>query len=122
MEISNIITACSPIITALLTLLFTALKDKNGKLAKIEQKLDEHIRVDDERNAVQCRIRIVRFAEEIRERTPHQERYQQIFEDCRIYNSYCEEHPNFKNEVTVESEKLIREDFHKHFEAGDLPK
>ena len=88
-------------------------KDKKDEILKaikdLETKLDGHIAKDDERNAVQCRIRILRFADEMYHGILHsKEHFEQILEDIRIYDEYCEGHKGFRNEITASSEELIK--------------
>lgn len=109
-------------IFGLLTLLinrYWAKKDeKNGKLKEIQdsiQKMDSqlaaHIEADDERYAIQCRARILRFADELINEPNHlhtKGQFDQTLNDITDYDLYCSSHPKFKNELTLRSTEIIR--------------
>lgn len=64
----------------------------------VRDKLDAHIRLDDERNIKQCRMRILRFNDEILQGKRHtKEHYDEILDDITEYERYCETHPGYKN-------------------------
>ena len=61
-------------------------------------RLNEHIRLDDERNADERRTRILRFNNELVRDIPHtKEEFIDILEDIDVYEHYCKEHPEYKN-------------------------
>lgn len=84
-------------------------KETNAKLDRLlaqqsatDKKLDEHIAMDDERYAVDCRARILRFNDEILHDQKHtKEHFDQTLSDITTYNTYCGEHKDFKNQITV---------------------
>ena len=92
--------------------------EKKGKLKEIQEsinqmdgKLNEHIAADDERYAVQCRTRILRFADELINEPKHlhtQGNFEQTLQDITVYDQYCAEHPKFRNELTLRSSEIIR--------------
>lgn len=92
--------------------------EKRGKLKAILDRIDEmdgkltaHIAADDERNAVQCRTRILRFADELINEPKHlhtQGNFEQTLQDITVYDQYCAEHPKFRNELTLRSAEIIR--------------
>ena len=92
--------------------------EKRGKLKEIQEsinqmdgKLNEHIAADDERYAVQCRTRILRFADELINEPKHlhtQGNFEQTLQDITVYDQYCAEHPKFRNELTLRSAEIIR--------------
>lgn len=92
--------------------------EKKGKLKAILDRIDEmdgkltaHIAADDERNAVQCRTRILRFADELINEPKHlhtQGNFEQTLQDITVYDQYCADHPKFRNELTLRSAEIIR--------------
>ena len=106
------------LITVLLTRLWAKIDEKKGKLKQILDNLDEvkkelkdHIEADDERYAVQCRTRILRFADELINEPQHlhtQGNFDQCLQDITVYDQYCADHPKFKNELTLRSAEIIR--------------
>ena len=61
------------------------------------------------REAKEARVRILRFADECRNKMPHSlETFQNVLDDITTYNHFCKTHPLFENERTVSAEKFIR--------------
>lgn len=72
------------------------------------QRLDEHIRVDDERNADLYRTRILRFNSELLRNYPHtDEDFNDILYSIDCYERYCTEHPKYQNNRAVHAIKHI---------------
>lgn len=60
--------------------------------------LDDHIKVDDERNADMHRMRILQFNLELMENKPHtREDFIEILEEIDFYERYCSEHKDYQN-------------------------
>lgn len=76
----------------------------------------------DKRGAEDARNRILRFGDEVKNKqTRHSEEfYNQILADITDYEQYCREHPNFKNERTVATTKIIRETYEEHLRNNDF--
>jgi len=84
-------------------------------------KLEEHIRVDDERDADMHRYRILRFNTELLRDTPHtKEEFDEILYSINCYERYCKEHPDYQNNRAVHAisnigrvydERLQKHDF-----------
>lgn len=86
-------------------------KDMQDSIADIKGELKAHIAADDERYAVQCRTRILRFADELINEPKHlhtQGNFEQCLQDITVYDQYCADHPKFKNELTLRSAEIIR--------------
>lgn len=81
-------------------------------IAAVDEKLDAHIKIDDERYAIQCRCRILNFSDEILHGTRHsQQSFQQIMLDIKAYDAYCAAHPDFQNSLTVHAASVIQETY-----------
>lgn len=66
------------------------------------ERLNEHIRIDDERNADEHRAKILRFNNELVRDIPHtKEEFIDILADIDEYERYCEQHPEYKNNRAV---------------------
>lgn len=85
-------------------------KDQAEKLEKIERNqsktrkvLDDHIRMDDERNADLHRVQILRFNRELlQDSTPHtQEDFIEALSEIDFYERYCREHKEYENNRAV---------------------
>lgn len=99
--------------------------DCSKKIIEMIQKLDE--KIDklggelSERSAISCRVRIVKFMDEILEGWEHShDSYTQVLQDITNYVNYCVENPTFKNNQTEASIQYIKNDYQKHLEANDF--
>lgn len=83
-------------------------KDVIDKLEKVENRLNEHIDVGDERNADLCRIRVLRFNTELLKGIKHtKEEFDEILYNIECYEKYCHDHPDYKNNRMVHAIKNI---------------
>lgn len=74
----------------------------------ISKKQEEMEHISDERAAIACRVRILRFSDELRRGIDHsQESFEQTITDLDTYDAYCEAHPGFKNNKTVVAKDRI---------------
>lgn len=72
------------------------------ELDTVTQKLDTHIRVDDERNADSYRTRILQFNNELLREIQHtREDFIEILAVIDDYERYCREHKEYKNNRAV---------------------
>lgn len=87
------------------------LSDLKVSVAEVKALLDGHIAADDERYAVQCRTRILQFADELMNEPDHlhtKGQFDQALDDITSYDHYCADHPGFVNERTARSAEIIR--------------
>lgn len=85
------------------------------------ERLNEHIRMDDKRNADAHRERILRFNNELVREIPHtKEEFVDILADIDDYERYCEQHPEYRNNRAVHAianigrtydDRLVKHDF-----------
>lgn len=74
-----------------------------------------------ERHAKDCRVRILRFADEIYLGTNHShEHYKQILGDIKTYETYCREHEDFENQIAVSAIRQIKSRYEQHIERHDF--
>lgn len=101
-------------------------KDECGKkIMEMIQKLDGKIdKLDDklgERSAISCRVRIIKFMDEILEGWSHShDSYVQVMQDITNYLRYCAEHPEFKNHQTEATIAHIQADYQERLEKNDF--
>ena len=100
--------------------------DCSKKIIEMIQKLDEKIDKLDgelsERSAISCRVRIIKFMDEILEGWSHShDSYVQVMQDITNYLRYCAEHPEFKNHQTEASIEHIKADYQERLEKNDFP-
>lgn len=85
----------------------------NGEVIEKVDKLGEDVQSlrseCDEREAVNCRTRIMRFGDEILHDIRHsKEHFDQILLDITNYEAYCEQHPKFKNNIAAATIQRIK--------------
>lgn len=93
-----------------------AIESVKCEFSKVEKKLDIHIDEAERRDTVQCRARILRFADELinePDKKHTQGHFEQILGDCTDYISYCEAHPGFKNQIAEQSINIIKDVYNK---------
>ena len=80
-------------------------KDIDGLKASLEQMAD----AEGVKDAKAARRRILRFNDELLRNLDHSKEYfDDILEDVKIYDDYCEEHRDFTNGKTVMATKNIK--------------
>jgi len=81
-----------------------------GKMENIEKDVSELKKEVAESSAVTSRYRILRFDDEILHKIDHtKEHFDQILLDIDVYEDFCKEHPDFKNNLAVMAIKHIKE-------------
>lgn len=84
-------------------------------------KLDEHIRIDDERDADMRRQRILRFNADLMKGDDYNHEYfAEMLVEIDGYESYCEAHPNYKNNRAVMAIANIKRVYKEHAKNGDF--
>lgn len=78
---------------------FASQRDAHAEAdARINEKLDNIARRQDEYEMRNARYRIIRFDDEENHGMHHSEdHYEQMMDDLDIYKTYCDAHPEFKN-------------------------
>ena len=84
-------------------------------------KLEEHIRVDDERDADMHRYRLLRFNTELLRKTRHtKEEFDEILYSVTYYERYCEDHPKYENNRAVLAIENIKRVYKECMETNDF--
>lgn len=124
--ITNLLSACSPILVALIAIIPTiisnrkktekSIKDSNDAIKKdmekVQSMLDNHIREDEDDKARNQRYRILRFYDEMCEHRDHSEsHFEDILDDIDDYEQYCESYPDFKNNRGKVAMNFIKESY-----------
>ena len=87
----------------------------------IMAKLEEHIRVDDERDADMHRYRLLRFNTELLRKTLHtKEEFDEILYSVTYYERYCEDHPKYENNRAVLAIENIKRVYKECMETNDF--
>lgn len=79
------------------------------EVTALKKQIVEIKDTNDERDAINCRVRILRFGDELRRGIRHsQESYDQVLSDIDHYETYCGAHKDFKNNKTVVTASNIK--------------
>lgn len=127
MELSEIVTGGSGLLLIAMTLIqispikinpWSAIakaigRALNGEVIKKVDDLSEDLKsfkeTCDKREAEQRRTQILHFGDEILHGVQHsKEHFDQILLDCTYYETFCEDHPHFANNVAVQTIDLIK--------------
>ena len=94
------------------------LKKTINAISKKQEEMEQGAK---EREAINCRVRILRFSDELRRGVKHsQESFEQALADVDVYEKYCREHPDFKNNKTVVASNRIKSAYETHLEMNDF--
>lgn len=75
----------------------------------------------DEQNAICCRVRILRFGDEVLHGVFHsKDHFDQVLSDITTYENYCDTHKDFKNNMTALTCKRIKEVYDERLEKNDF--
>ena len=99
--------------------------DKNSEILKrlddIEQKIESLEEKSDERDALNSRVRILRFLDELLEGRRHtKDSFDQCMSDITSYEHYCENHSDFKNNQTEATVTHIKKIYAERLEHNDF--
>lgn len=81
-------------------------------MGDIEEKIDTVLEQAAEKDARDSRYRILRFSDELLHNQKHtKEHFDAVLEEITKYDQYCEDHPKFKNRMTVIATQTIEETY-----------
>lgn len=90
-------------------------------IEKLTGKVDDLAAKSDERNAVNMRVRILRFRDEMLAGQNHtHDSFQQVLGDIDEYEKYTEGHPDFRNNQTVATIEHIKRNYAERLEKHDF--
>ena len=91
-----------------------AIDDISTQQKKLEADMQEG-------EAINCRLRILQFADELRRGVKHsKESFDQVMADIDTYEKYCYDHPKFRNNKTVVSTDRITSAYNDRCEMNDF--
>lgn len=113
---------------AFVQFLITRHDEKDSKVSEILSaidKLDKRVgrmeEKENEREAINFRVRILRFGDEMLEGRLHsKDSYDQVLSDGDGYERFCAAHPEFRNNITVETLDNIKRSYRKRLTKGDF--
>lgn len=96
-------------------------KEVLEKVDKLDKEL-KAVRADAaEEKAVNCRARILRFGDECLHGERHtKDHFDQTLRDIAAYERYCDDHPDFENNVTGLTSIRIKEIYHECLEKDNF--
>lgn len=98
-----------------------AIRELDTKIVILDKKIDSVDQKGDERNAIQSRVRILRFRDEMLEGKNHShESFQQVMNDIDEYEDYCIGNPEFKNNQTAATVEYIKKNYAERLERHDF--
>ena len=96
-------------------------KDVLNEVRETRQALEEHIRIDDERDADSHRQRILQFNNELLRDIPHtKEDFTEVLAEIDDYEKYCRDHPDYKNNRAVHAIAHIGKVYDERLEKHDF--
>lgn len=91
------------------------------KLDTITTRMDRMEAAASEREAKDARIRILRFGDECSHEVRHsREHFEQVIEDMDAYETYCRDHPDFKNNKATLTIKIIKDTYQRRLLNNDF--
>lgn len=97
------------------------LQTMTKKQAETQKTLDDHIRMDDERNADMHRAYILRFNTELLRNIKHtEEDFNEVLYNIDCYELYCKEHPEYQNNRAVHAIRNINRVYDECMEKHDF--
>lgn len=97
------------------------LSDMEKAQAKTDKKLDEHIKIDDARNADWHRARILEFNAELRRGAQRSEEdFNEVLYNIDCYERYCADHPEYPNSRAIHAISHIKGLYDVHMDQNDF--
>lgn len=95
--------------------------DVETNLTKVKAEIDGLKKDVQESAIVNCRTQFTRFGDELRHGEKHsKDHYDQTMLNITKYEQYCSSHPEFSNDVTQATAKLIKKDYQRRLETNDF--
>lgn len=92
-----------------------------AKVDQLERDLAGMKAAQEERDAINCRSRILHFGDETIHGVRHtKEHFDQILRDITTYERYCDDHPNFENNTTVLTSQRIKNIYEDCLKTADF--
>lgn len=93
----------------------------SNSLVDLKKRYDDLYYTYQQDRAVTCRVRILRFGDEISRGVKHsEESYEQVLSDIDFYEKYCFKHQEFKNNQTVLTTQIIKDAYEKRLKNRDF--
>lgn len=108
--------------TAFFRLLGRAINaDLLKEIESMQKRMEQSEQDRAEQDAIELRRRILLFGDEVARGVKHsEEHFNQILQDMTDYETYCQEHEDFKNDKTVITSERIKEAYKHCLKTGDF--
>lgn len=91
------------------------------QVGEVEKKVNDIEGAAAEQSAISCRVRILRYADEMRLGVRHsKESFDQVLSDIDNYKRYCADHKDFKNSKTVAATQIILSTYSQCMDNNDF--
>lgn len=101
--------------------ILAAIGEIKKELASIKYDIQTVREEGEEGRIVECRIRILRFSDEILHGAIHsKDHFDQILIDIGKYEKYCGDHPRFENGITKSSISMIKDTYTDRLKKNDF--
>lgn len=91
------------------------------KVKELNDSFERHISLEEEEKIRDARARILRFNDEVLLNRKHsKEHFEEILQDIDMYEKYCNDHPNYKNNKAVFAIDTIKEVYKKCLKDKDF--
>lgn len=91
------------------------------KVKELNDSFEKHISLEEEEKIRDARARILRFNDEVLLNRKHsKEHFEEILQDIDMYEKYCNDHPNYKNNKAVFAIDTIKEVYKKCLKDKDF--
>lgn len=91
------------------------------KVKELSDNFERHISLAEEEKIRDARARILRFNDEVLLNRKHsKEHFEEILQDIDMYEKYCNDHPNYKNNKAVFAIDTIKEVYKKCLKDKDF--
>lgn len=101
--------------------ILAAIGEIKKELASIKYDIQTVREEGEEGRIVECRIRILRFSDEILHGAIHsKDHFDQILIDIGKYEKYCDGHPRFENGITKSSISMIKDTYTDRLKKNDF--
>lgn len=96
-------------------------KQINKEIIDKVNTLETKVGALEKSDVIDCRVRILTFADEIRRGVRHsKETFDQVLSDIDTYERYCTEHPDFMNNKTVAAKAKILDVYSECLDNNDF--
>ena len=96
-------------------------EDMKERFDTLDNKIDAVEAKTDEYYAVSCRVRLLRFEDDLQSDMRHsKDAWDQCLSDCKAYEEYANTHESFRNNITEATIEHIQHGYRERLEKRDF--